>query len=61
VTNPDGGGDSGNPDGGPQEFTTFVKQLIENDTHENNRPTAIAAKQFVDSADPNAFPASFFQ
>ncbi len=65
APNPDGGGpgtDSGpSPDGGAQEFTTFVKGLIENQTMETNQPTTIADKTFVDGMDPNAFPATFFQ
>lgn len=55
------GGDAG-PDGGPTdtEFTTFVKNLITNETRDNNLPTETENKTFTDKEDPNAFPASFF-
>jgi hypothetical protein len=61
----DGGnaaGDAGDAqNGGALELTTFVRQLIENETADNNFPTTIDDKSFVDSEDANAFPPSFFQ
>lgn len=45
---------------GPQEFTAYVKDLIENQTSSTSAPDDFTTKTFVDSEDPNAFPASFF-
>ncbi len=46
---------------GAIEFTTFVRQLIETQTAENNLPTTIDDKTFVDSQNPDAFPPAFFR
>ncbi|MEO6419966.1 MAG: hypothetical protein ABIP39_11190 [Polyangiaceae bacterium] len=46
--------------GGAIEFTTFVRQLIENETADNNFATTIDDKTFVDSENPSAFPPAFF-
>ena len=64
VVAPDGGPMDANggdaTDGGPLEFTTFVKQLILTQTMDNTMPTTTEDKTFVDSKDPKAFPPSFF-
>lgn len=41
-------------------FTTFVRQLIENETADNNFPTLIDDKTFVDDEDPADFLPEFF-
>jgi hypothetical protein len=56
--------DSGTPDGGSDagtEFTSFVGDLILNQTNETGTPTTTEDKNFVDNEPANAFPASFFQ
>lgn len=52
--------DSGTPDAGT-EFTSFVGDLILNQTNETGTPTTTEDKDLVDSEPANAFPASFFQ
>jgi hypothetical protein len=49
-------------DAGPvdTEFTTFVKNLITNETRDTNLPTETENKTFTDKEDPAAFPPSFF-
>ncbi len=49
-------------DAGPvdTEFTTFVKNLITNETKDNNLPTDTENKTFTDKQDPAAFPPAFF-
>ncbi len=58
---PDGG--TQQPDGGTQgtEFTTFTRELILNQTADNNLPTTTEDKTFVDTAPSDAFPPAFFQ
>ncbi|NOK19952.1 hypothetical protein [Corallococcus carmarthensis] len=63
-TQPDSGTpDSGTPDAGPTgtEFTVFVKDLIENQTHDTGTPVTLDDKNFVDSEPTDAFPPAFFQ
>ena len=57
----DGGGGK-DADAGPvdTEFTTFVKNLITNETRDTNLPTETENKTFTDKEDPAAFPPSFF-
>lgn len=61
----DGGGTptDGGTDGGTTgtEFTTFTRDLILNQTADNNLPTTTEDKTFVDTEPAGAFPASFFQ
>lgn len=62
-----GGGGGGDNDGGTDagvdagnEFTDFVKLLINTQTTASALPTTTEDKTFTDAQDPNAFPASFF-
>ena len=54
------GGNDGGTDGG-LEFTAFVRWLIDTQTLETSLPATTEDKVFIDSQDPAAFPASFFQ
>lgn len=59
---PDAG--TGGPDGGissDTELTDFVRNLIVNQTADDNLPTTTEDKPLVDSEPADAFPPSFFQ
>lgn len=55
--------DAGTPDAGPTaiEFTTFVRELILNQTNETGSPVTLDDKTFVDTEPADAFPPSFFE
>ncbi len=62
---PQGDGSVNHPetgtDGGAQDFSVFVKDLIQNHTNGTESPAALPADNlFTDKQDPNAYPASFF-
>lgn len=50
----------GGTDGGT-EITTFVRDLILDETSDTNAPTSLDDKNLVDSEPANAFPDAFFQ
>jgi hypothetical protein len=52
---PDAGTDAGT------EFTTFVRDLIQNQTTESAAPVETEARDFVDSEPAGAFPETFFR
>lgn len=56
---PDGGTDGGVS--GNTELTDFVRNLIVNQTADDNLPTTTEDKPLVDSEPADAFPPSFFQ
>ena len=60
---PDAGVDAGTDAGvdAGTEFTAFVKDLIENQTHATGTPVEVENRNFVDTEPTNAFPDSFFQ
>lgn len=58
----DAGTDAGTDGGtGGTQFTTFVKDLIENQTTATGTPVEVENQTFVDSEPTDAFPAAFFQ
>lgn len=57
IPRPDGGTAT---DGGT-ELTTFVRELIQNQTTDTAQPTTTEDKTFVDTAPADAFPPAFFQ
>ncbi|WP_309893469.1 hypothetical protein [Archangium sp.] len=53
--------DSGTPGTTEVEFTSFTRDLILNQTADNNLPTSTEDKNFVDNMSADAFPPAFFQ
>lgn len=58
----DAGTDAGTDGGtGGAEFTTFVRELIVNQTTATGTPVEVENQTFVDSEPTGAFPETFFQ
>lgn len=53
--------DGGTPTDGGTELTTFVRELIQNETSDTALPTTTEDKTFVDTEPADAFPPAFFQ
>jgi hypothetical protein len=53
--------DGGTPSDGGTELTTFVRELIQNQTNDTAQPTPTEDQTFVDAEPADAFPPAFFQ